>query len=98
MYLATSPTVWSFSALTVLIYYAITNLAALRLPRTQRLYPPIIAWTGLAGCLSLTIFIPAEVWLAGAGLGAGGFLLRALLLKSGGKKLEKEMRKDTPPK
>ncbi|MDX1565337.1 MAG: APC family permease, partial [Phycisphaeraceae bacterium] len=30
---------WSFSAFTVLVYYAITNLAALRLPPEDRLYP-----------------------------------------------------------
>ncbi|MCR9076500.1 MAG: APC family permease, partial [bacterium] len=29
---------WSFSAFTVLIYYAITNLASIRLPRDARLY------------------------------------------------------------
>jgi APA family basic amino acid/polyamine antiporter len=32
-------TTWSFSAFTVLIYYAITNWAALRLPAERRLYP-----------------------------------------------------------
>ena len=30
---------WSFSAFTVLIYYALTNLAAMRLPAESRLYP-----------------------------------------------------------
>ncbi|MEE2879722.1 MAG: amino acid permease, partial [Pseudomonadota bacterium] len=44
-------TVWSFSALTVLIYYAITNLAALQLPAAERLYPRWISLAGLAGCL-----------------------------------------------
>jgi APA family basic amino acid/polyamine antiporter len=31
-------TTWTFSAFTVLIYYAITNLAALRLSQHERLY------------------------------------------------------------
>lgn len=61
-------TVWSFSAFTVLIYYAITNIAALRLSRTQRLYPRWISAAGLLGCLALAAFIPASVWMAGAGL------------------------------
>ena len=33
---ATVRLTWSFGAFTVLIYYAITNLAALRLPRESR--------------------------------------------------------------
>ena len=33
---------WSFSAFTVLIYYAITNLAALRLPKEKQLYSPFL--------------------------------------------------------
>src|SRR5690606_39197696 len=41
---------WSFSAFTVLVYYSITNLAALRLPASKRLYPPWIAALGLGGC------------------------------------------------
>ncbi|MEZ4635983.1 MAG: amino acid permease [Caldilineaceae bacterium] len=32
-------TTWSFSAFTVLIYYAITNLSALQLKEDERLYP-----------------------------------------------------------
>ena len=36
-------TTWLFSAFNVLIYYAITNLAALRLPAQERLYPK---WLG----------------------------------------------------
>src|SRR5690606_37791990 len=32
-------TTWAFSAFTVLVYYALTNLAALRLPQEARLYP-----------------------------------------------------------
>ena len=35
-------TTWSFSAFTVLLYYAITNLAALRIPQQKRLYPCLL--------------------------------------------------------
>lgn len=63
---------WSFSAFTVLVYYAITNLAAIRLPRNRRLWHPAVAWAGLAGCLSLAFWVEPRVWLAGLGvLGAG---------------------------
>jgi APA family basic amino acid/polyamine antiporter len=56
---------WSFSAFTVLVYYAITNLAALRLPRDDRLYPPFFAWTGLLACLFLAFWVEPHIWLVG---------------------------------
>lgn len=46
-------TTWAFSAFTVLIYYSITNLAALYLPKKDRLYHPVIAVFGLISCLFL---------------------------------------------
>jgi APA family basic amino acid/polyamine antiporter len=58
-------TTWSFSAFTVLIYYAITNLAALQLPAEQRLFPKTIAWIGLASCLFLAFWVDVEIWLIG---------------------------------
>ena len=61
-------TTWSFSAFTVLIYYAITNFCALRLPPQQRLYPRWIAIVGLLACLSLACFVEREIWLSGLGL------------------------------
>lgn len=63
---------WSFSAFTVLIYYAITNLAALRLPETERLYPRWLGYVGLGVCLSLAFFVEPAVWGSGlAVLGVG---------------------------
>jgi APA family basic amino acid/polyamine antiporter len=67
-------TTWSFSAFTVLIYYSITNLAALRLPRDKRLYPSALAWCGLASCLFLAFFVEREIWLFGLGLIAAGLV------------------------
>jgi len=71
-------TVWAFSAFTVLVYYAITNLAALRLPPERRLYPRFIAVAGLLACLLLAFWVPPSVWLTGLGLIAGGLVWRAL--------------------
>lgn len=63
---------WSFSAFTVLIYYAITNLSALFLPAELRLYPRIISFLGLFGCLFLAFFIEPAIWMSGLGvLGLG---------------------------
>jgi len=57
-------TTWSFSAFTVLIYYAITNLAALRLP-TQAALPQMV---GVAGLISLSVsslWVEQQIWLTG---------------------------------
>jgi APA family basic amino acid/polyamine antiporter len=64
---------WSFSAFTVLAYYAITNAAALRLPAADRLLHPAVAWIGLLLCLALAVCIEAQVMLAGLGLLAVGW-------------------------
>ena len=58
-------TTWSFSAFTVLTYYAITNLAALALPPKERLYSRAYAWAGLGACLFLAFWVERSVWLTG---------------------------------
>ncbi len=65
-------TTWSFSAFTVLIYYAITNLAALRLPASARRYPRWISVAGLACCLGLAFWVELRVWGVGLILVAVG--------------------------
>ncbi len=69
-------TTWTFSAFTVLIYYALTNLSALRLPAVQRRYPTILAWSGLLSCLSLAFWVPNSVIAIGAILILAGLLAR----------------------
>jgi basic amino acid/polyamine antiporter, APA family len=59
---------WSFSAFSVLIYYAITNWACLRLPPEHRRYPRGLAWAGLVTCLSLAWFVEMRVWAVGVAL------------------------------
>ncbi len=65
---------WSFSAFTVLVYYAITNLAALRLPRARRLYPSVVAWSGLVACAFLAFWVEWRVWLIGLAVLGGGLV------------------------
>ncbi|MGB3266687.1 MAG: APC family permease [Microcoleus sp.] len=72
-------TTWSFSAFSVLIYYAITNLAALQLSPAQRLYPQWLAWVGLAACLFLAFWVEREIWLTGLALIAAGWIWRAIV-------------------
>ena len=50
-------TTWSLSAFSVLIYYAIANLAALRQPRNERRFPRIVPILGLASCAALAAFV-----------------------------------------
>ena len=56
---------WSFSAFTVLVYYALTNLAALRLPVESRMYPRWVPTCGLVSCLGLAFWVEPTIWLAG---------------------------------
>ncbi len=70
---------WRFSALTVLLYYGLTNLTALRMPPEQRRYPRAVAWLGLFACVGLAAFVPGPIWLAGAALMDAGFGARAWL-------------------
>lgn len=44
---------WTFSAIAVLAYYAITNVAALRLPVEQRRFPRVVAVLGFVACVIL---------------------------------------------
>jgi len=69
---------WQFSALTVLVYYALTNLAALRVPAHQRFIPRIISWAGLVSCLALAVFIPWQTWVIGGTMLAAACLYRVL--------------------
>ena len=63
---------WSFSAVTVLTYYAITNLAALRLTDDLRRYPRWVSALGFVGCLGLAAFVDWRVLsTAGAVLAVG---------------------------
>lgn len=69
-----SEVAWSFSALTVTLYYAITQLAGWRLARGPSDH--VVSALGSAGCLLLSFSIPAPWWIAaGAGFGLG-FALR----------------------
>lgn len=67
---------WSFSAMTVLLYYGLTNLAALALDRARP-----TGWLGLASCVFLSFYVPLGVWLTGAALIAAGVGWKAVYTK-----------------
>lgn len=72
-------TTWSFSAFTVLVYYALTNLAAIRLDENERLYPRVIPWLGLFTCLSLAFWVEPHIWVIGLGFILGGLILQGMI-------------------
>ena len=72
-------TTWSFSTFNVLIYYAITNLAALQLSPKERLYPKWLGWVGLASCLFLAFWVEKQIWLVGLGLIIVGLIWHSLI-------------------
>lgn len=76
---------WSFSAFTVLVYYSLTNLAALRLPAAQQLYPRWIAVAGLVSCLSLAAFVEPRVLAFGVGALTLGLLWQAVARRIAGR-------------
>jgi APA family basic amino acid/polyamine antiporter len=70
---------WSFSAFTVLAYYALTNLAALRLPASARRQPRLVPALGLLSCVGLAFFVEPVFWAYGLGLCGIGLLWRHFL-------------------
>jgi APA family basic amino acid/polyamine antiporter len=67
-----------FSSFLVLWYYAVANLAALRLEANERRWPRFIAFVGLAGCVILGLSLSPFTVAVGAGLLVIGWLVRRL--------------------
>ncbi len=78
---------WSFSAMTVLLYYALTNVCAIRVDPAERIFPVWTAWLGLVSCLSLAFFVPWPVLIAGGVVIAIGLVwsrwLKPILSRTG---------------
>lgn len=67
------------ASFTILLYYGITNIAALRQKRNQQRYSKIVPTLGLIGCLAMSLSLPLNVILIGVSLLLVGFILRLLL-------------------
>jgi APA family basic amino acid/polyamine antiporter len=67
---------WSFSAFTVLLYYAINNLAALAIPKQNKLFPAWVAIAGLIICAGLAWWVEVEAIVIGIIVIAIGVLWR----------------------
>ena len=66
------------AAFTILIYYSIANLAAVRMRKEDKLFPNWIPVAGLISCILLAFTMPLNVVGAGLALLAVGFIWRAL--------------------
>lgn len=66
------------SAFSILVYYGLTNLAALRLSREERLVPPALPVLGLLLCAALAAAVPPRELLIGTATLAVGLLARAI--------------------
>ena len=66
---------------TILLYYSITNIAAIRQPEEDRMYSKIIPILGLIGCLAMSISLPLNVIISGCGLLIVGFVLKFVIRK-----------------
>jgi APA family basic amino acid/polyamine antiporter len=63
-----------FSAFTVLVYYAVTNTAALTLSAAERRWPRPLAALGLGGCLVVAASLPARTVAGGLIVLAAGLV------------------------
>jgi basic amino acid/polyamine antiporter, APA family len=66
----------------ILVYYAIANAAALRMPREARLFPDAVPIVGLLSCTLLMVALPTGVIATGILLLGVGVIVRATLLTS----------------
>ena len=73
-----------FSSFGVLTYYAIANAAAFTQVAPARRTPRALNIVGLAGCLTLTVTLPVESVLVGAGVLAVGLAGRVVVVRRRG--------------
>lgn len=69
----------SAASFTILVYYGIANLAALRMPRDLKRYSDAVPLTGLASCAILAVSLPAPVMLTGTLVLVAGFAVRLIV-------------------
>ena len=72
----------STATFTILLYYSITNIAAMKMHRENKIYPNWIPVAGLLTRLSMAEFIEGETIIAGLSLLAFGLILRFIMQKT----------------
>lgn len=69
----------SAASFTILVYYGIANVAALRMPREGKRFPDAVPATGFVACVLLALSLAPGVILTGCAVLAVGVVLRATL-------------------
>lgn len=69
----------SAASFTILIYYGIANLSALRMPARAKLFPDAVPALGLVACILLALSLAPGVMAVGLAVLAAGFVLRTLV-------------------
>lgn len=72
------------AAFTILLYYSITNISALRQSKQEQIYGRVVPALGLIGCIAMAVSIPVDVIFLGLGILVVGFLVRWVVKKIGG--------------
>jgi APA family basic amino acid/polyamine antiporter len=70
------------AAFTILLYYSITNISALKQPKPEQRYGRAVPVLGLTGCLLMALSLDLQIIISGLTLLAIGFISRFLLHKS----------------
>lgn len=70
------------ASFTILLYYGITNLAAIRQPNHEQIYSKVIPFLGFAGCLIMAVSLPWSVIISGAAILLFGFGVRLFFLRA----------------
>jgi basic amino acid/polyamine antiporter, APA family len=66
---------------TILLYYGITNLAAIKQPVSQQLYGKVVPVLGLLGCVAMAFSLPLVVMLSGITLLIVGLIVKLIVNK-----------------
>ena len=69
------------AAFSILLYYSITNISALRQNKQEQIYGKVVPALGLIGCIALAVSISVDIILVGLGILVVGFLVRWVVKK-----------------
>jgi APA family basic amino acid/polyamine antiporter len=67
------------ASFTILLYYWVANLSAIRMPREAKLVPDAVPTIGLVACTLLAVALPWGTIIVGLSVLAAGFVARMAL-------------------
>ncbi len=81
-FLGTFEFILASAAFTILLYYTITNISALKQPKSEQRFGQVVPNLGLIGCLLMALFLDFKVIISGIFLLLIGFAFRFILHRS----------------